>query len=432
VRLTAAPAFFASLLPVAFVLVASASQAVSHAQSVAQPLFPVPAAPKPPVLVAQAGTPPVEAAAPQVTARPGTLGLRGPIWIPKIYNGRNKTFFFYPYQVATNQLETPYQKWLNEEAIYIISDAERAAFNRLNTDDEREKFIEQFWERRDPTPGTQENEYREEHYRRIAYANENFGIPNGIPGWKTDRGMIYIKYGPPNEKETHATGGTYTRPIEEGGGQTTTFPFERWRYRFIEGIGNDVSMEFVDTTMTGEYHMTSDPAEKDALLYVPGAGLTLSEQIGLTSKEDRFTRTDGTRLGTGTMPLPAGTTVSGLNREQILDQFKQSTAQQTPNPFENLPPRPPAPPAVAKPVVAPQDAVEDVVFQGTRRVSQDLLRNVILTRKGDKYDKDALARDLVALWNTKRFTDITVIPTRGKIGWIVTFTVVEMPAPPQN
>ena len=420
VRLAAAPAFFASLLPVAFVIAASAS----HAQSVAQPLFPPPPAPKPPVLVAQA---PVAQATPELSApaaRPAAQTLGGPWFIPRVYNGRNKTFYFYPYQVATNQLETPYQKWLNEEAIYIISDAERAAFRGLTTDEEREKFIEQFWERRDPTPGTQENEYREEHYRRIAYANENFGIPNGIPGWKTDRGMIYIKYGPPNEKETHATGGTYQRSPQEGGGQTTTFPFERWRYRYLQGIGNDVSMEFVDTTMTGEYHMTSDPSEKDALLYVPGAGLTLSEQIGLSSKEDRFRRDDGTRLGTGTTPLSAGNAVSGLNREQILDQFKQSTAQQTPNPFENLPPRPPA---VAKPVVAPQDAVEDIVFQGLRRISQDLARTVIMTRKGDKYDKEALERDLVALWNTKRFNDITVIPTRGKIGWIVTFTVVEMP-----
>jgi hypothetical protein len=248
--------------------------------------------------------------------------------------------------------------------------------------------------------------------------------------------MIYIKYGPPNEKESHAAGGPYKRPIEEGGGDTAVFPFERWRYRYLQGLGNDVSMEFVDTTMTGEYHMTRDPAEKDALLYVPGAGLTMYEQMGLSSKEERFTRTDGTRLGTGTMPLPAGTAVSGLSREQILDQFKQSaeqsTAQQTPNPFENLPPRPPAPPAVAKPVVAPEDAVEALDFRGVRRTSQDLLRTVIMTRKGDKYDKEALDRDLVALWNTKRFTDITVIPTRGKIGWIVTFTVVEMPAPPQN
>src|SRR5579884_267955 len=169
------------------------------------------------------------------------------------------------------ELETPYKKWLNEEVIYIISDEERKAFSRLNTDEERENFIEQFWLRRDPTPDTEENECREEHYRRIEYANETFA--SGVPGWKTDRGMIYIKYGPPDEREEHASGGFYERPIEEGGGETTTFPFEKWRYRYIEGMGNDINIEFVDTTKTGEYHMTMDPSEKDALLYVPGAGL---------------------------------------------------------------------------------------------------------------------------------------------------------------
>ena len=138
---------------------------------------------------------------------------------------------------------------------YIISDEERAAFKSLQTDEEREHFIEQFWLRRDPTPGTVENEFKEEHYRRIAYANEHFAT--SIPGWKTDRGRIYITYGPPDEKESHPSGGAYQRPAEQGGGTTSTFPFEQWRYRFIEGIGTDVIIEFVDPTMTGEYRMTS-------------------------------------------------------------------------------------------------------------------------------------------------------------------------------
>jgi GWxTD domain-containing protein len=201
------------------------------------------------------------------------------------------------------ELQTPYKKWLNEEVYWIITEEERKAFGKLNTDDEREAFIENFWLQRDPTPDTEENEYREEYYRRIAYANETFA--SGIPGWKTDRGMIYIKYGAPDEREEHPSGGNYERPIEEGGGQTSTFPFEKWRYRYLEGMGNDINIEFVDTTMTGEYHMTADPSEKDALLYVPGAGLTLYEQLGLACKQCRFTRTDGTHLGTGGMPLPA-------------------------------------------------------------------------------------------------------------------------------
>jgi GWxTD domain-containing protein len=218
------------------------------------------------------------------------------------------------------ELETPYKKWLNEEVIYIITDEERKAFGGLKTDEERQQFIEQFWLRRDPTPDTEENEYREEHYRRIAYTNDQFA--SGIPGWKTDRGMIYVKYGPPDEREEHPSGGTYDRPIEEGGGTTTVYPFEKWRYRYIEGIGNDVNIEFVDPTMTGEYHMTMDPSEKDALTNVPGAGLTLYEQLGLACKANRFTRTDGTRLGTGGMPLPAS-----MNQFTRLEQFAKLQSQ---------------------------------------------------------------------------------------------------------
>jgi GWxTD domain-containing protein len=212
------------------------------------------------------------------------------------------------------ELETPFRKWLNEDVTYIITDEERAAFKRLATDEEREQFIENFWLRRDPTPDSNENEYKEEHYRRIAYANERFA--SGIPGWKTDRGRMYITFGPADEVESHPSGGSYERPFEEGGGTTSTYPFEKWRYRWIEGIGTDIIIEFVDPTMTGEYRMTMDPSEKDALLMVPNAGLTLIEQMGLASKADRFSRTDGTRLGTGNSPLP-----SRMNQFERLEQF---------------------------------------------------------------------------------------------------------------
>jgi len=212
------------------------------------------------------------------------------------------------------ELETPYKNWLNVDVGYIITDEERQAFKRFATDEERQNFIEQFWLRRDPSPDTEENEYKEEHYRRIAYANERYA--SGIPGWKTDRGRIYITFGPPDEIESHPSGGSYQRPIEEGGGTTSTFPFEIWRFRYIEGIGNDVLIEFVDPTMTGEYRMTMDPSEKDALLYVPNAGLTMNEQMGMSSKADRFSRTDGTRLGTGNTPLP-----SRMNQFERLQRF---------------------------------------------------------------------------------------------------------------
>jgi GWxTD domain-containing protein len=189
------------------------------------------------------------------------------------------------------------KKWLDQDVTYIITDEERKAFKQLTTDEERYQFIEQFWLRRDPSPDTVENEFRDEHYRRIAYANERFA--SGKPGWKTDRGRIYITWGPPDQIESHPSGGSYLRPQEEGGGETSTFPFETWRYRYIEGqdLGNEVIIEFVDPTMSGEYRMTMDPSEKDALLYVPGAGLTDMEAMGLASKADRFNNTDGTRLG---------------------------------------------------------------------------------------------------------------------------------------
>ena len=214
------------------------------------------------------------------------------------------------------EMESPYRKWLNEDVGYIITGEERQSFKRLSTDDERESFIESFWLRRDPTPDTMENEFKEEHYRRIAYANDRFA--SGIPGWKTDRGRIYITFGAPDEIDAHPSGGTYDRPFDEGGGSTSTFPFEIWRYRYLEGegLGTNIEIEFVDPTMTGEYHMTMDPTEKDALLHVPGAGLTQMEQLGLASKDDRFGRTDGTALGTGNTPLS-----NRLNEFTRLEQY---------------------------------------------------------------------------------------------------------------
>jgi GWxTD domain-containing protein len=185
------------------------------------------------------------------------------------------------------ELSKTYKKWLDEDVVYIISDEERKAFKQLSNDEERDQFIEAFWQRRDPTPDTEENEFKEEHYRRIEYANEHFAA--GIPGWKADRGRIYIMYGPADEIDSHPSGGTYSRPMEEGGGETSTFPFEDWRYRYLEGIGQEVIIEFVDTCMCGDYHMTLDRSEKDALLHTPNGGATLYEQMGMATKAQRFT-----------------------------------------------------------------------------------------------------------------------------------------------
>jgi GWxTD domain-containing protein len=220
------------------------------------------------------------------------------------------------------ELVTPYKKWIDEDVVWIISDDERRAFKQLQTDEEREQFIESFWLRRDPTPDTEENEYKEEHYRRIAYANERFA--SGIPGWKTDRGRIYIMFGPPDDTDDHSEGGQYQRPMTEGGGSTTTFPWMTWRYRYLDNIGSDISIEFVDPSMTGEFHITMDPTEKDALTHVPNAGLTFYEQMGLACYSQRFTRGDGTTLGTGSQALPAS-----LDMFNRLDQYTK--LQQAPS-----------------------------------------------------------------------------------------------------
>jgi GWxTD domain-containing protein len=218
---------------------------------------------------------------------------------------------------AEKELEGPYKQWLSEDVIYIISPEERSAFLQLETNEEREQFIEQFWLRRSSNPDLPDNDFKEEHYRRIAYANEHYA--SGIPGWKTDRGHMYIVWGPPDEIESHPSGGTYDRPMEEGGGSTSTYPWEKWRWRYIADIGENVEMEFVDPTGSGEYHLTMDPSEKDALLHVPGAGLSLLESMGMASKTDRFTRSDGTFL-----PKTLGGETASMNEFNRLEMFAKA------------------------------------------------------------------------------------------------------------
>ena len=187
--------------------------------------------------------------------------------------------------VLQEEREDYFKKWLDEDVRYIISAEEKGVFEGLTTSEEKEHFIEQFWFRRDPDPISSINEFKAEHYRRIAYANERFS--SGFAGWLTDRGRVYIIHGPPAEIEAHPSGGTYRRPSYEGGGSTSTFPFEIWRYRHLEGVGQDVELEFVDPSFSGEYRLATRPEEKDALLRVPGAGLTLAEELGLASKAER-------------------------------------------------------------------------------------------------------------------------------------------------
>ncbi len=188
-------------------------------------------------------------------------------------------------QPRDEEREDHFRRWLEQDVVYIITPEEKAVFEKLTTDEEKEQFIEQFWLRRDPDPATNANEFREEHYRRIAYANEKFR--SGVAGWMTDRGKVYIIHGPPAEIQSRPAGGLYNRPLGEGGGSTAVFPFETWRYRHIEGMGNDVVIEFVDPSMTGEFRLAIDPNQKDALLYVPGGGMTLAEELGWAEKRMR-------------------------------------------------------------------------------------------------------------------------------------------------
>jgi len=211
------------------------------------------------------------------------------------------------------ELKGAYRTWLNQDVVWIITDEEARAFKNLSNDEERDAFIEQFWLRRNPSPDSPENEFREEHYRRIAYANEHFAA--GKPGWKTDRGHIYIAYGKPDSIDSHPSGGSYQRPMEEGGGETSTYPFETWHYRYLEGIGENIDLEFVDSCQCGDFHFTIDRSEKDALKMVPGAGLTQWEEMGQSKKADRFKGGSMEQLGQG--PLSSGENSKEFDRIEL-------------------------------------------------------------------------------------------------------------------
>ncbi len=215
-------------------------------------------------------------------------------------------------QDLKGELKGAFKTWLEQDVAYIITDEERKAFKSLSNDEEREAFIETFWQRRNPSPDSPENEFRDEHYRRIQYANDHFAA--GKPGWKTDRGHIYIAFGKPDSTDSHPSGGAYQRPMEEGGGQTSTFPFEVWHYRYLEGIGDNIDIEFVDTCQCGDYHFTIDRSEKDALLRVPGAGLTQYEEMGMAKKADRF-KGGGEALGLG--PQSSGQNTKEFDRIEL-------------------------------------------------------------------------------------------------------------------
>ena len=194
-------------------------------------------------------------------------------------------------QVQKEEKLDYFEKWLKKDAVYIITPEENEVFTALTSEEEKEHFIEQFWRRRDPDPRTALNEFKEEHYRRIAYANDHFHW--GQAGWRTDRGRVYIMFGPPDGRTTHPGGGTYYRPAEEGGGSTLTYPYEEWFYRHLTGIGSGIEVEFVDPSMTGEFRVAMSSQEKDALLLMPGmGGETRWELEGMQLRAERVRSMD--------------------------------------------------------------------------------------------------------------------------------------------
>ncbi len=164
-----------------------------------------------------------------------------------------------PGRASETKLDPRWQQWLDVDTAYIMTHEERRAFILLKTDEEREQFTEQFWSRRDPTPGTSANEFKDEHYRRIAYANDHYSTAT-IPGWASDRGRNYILFGPADELESHPQG-RIANPS----------PSEAWRYRYIEGIGANATFLFTDPDHTGAYSLTLDQTE---VVYRIGAGVT--------------------------------------------------------------------------------------------------------------------------------------------------------------
>jgi len=208
-----------------------------------------------------------------------------------------------------------YKKWLEEDVVYIVAAEERDIFLKLQADEEKDQFIEQFWRRRDPDPATAFNEYKEEHYRRIQYANERFAA--GMAGWKTDRGLVYIRFGPPDDIEDHPAGSTYVRPQHEGGGTTLVHPFQVWTYNHIEGVGSNIEIEFVDPRGGNLYRFARDAQEKDSLLHLPLGFTTAEKLIGGNKSERIITR----QLG---------------DVDEVTDQLSGHTSRSKDAPMERL------------------------------------------------------------------------------------------------
>jgi GWxTD domain-containing protein len=186
--------------------------------------------------------------------------------------------------------------WLNEDAVYIISPQERCAFLRLSTDQERAQFIEAFWARRAPDPTSLDNSFELEHYERIAFADEKYG--GRISGWKTDRGRIYILFGPPDSIESHRAGEKNDQPTEVGP-QTFPYPAEVWHYHHLRGVEEDVGVTFLDPDGSGNYRLSLSPEGKEEPIFATSEKLPRSGGGEVNKKSSQ-----SIVLFVGQMPTP--------------------------------------------------------------------------------------------------------------------------------
>lgn len=137
----------------------------------------------------------------------------------------------------------PTYEWINGPVSYLVTPHERAVFESLTTNEARGMFIRQFWQRRNPNPGSRVNNFKEEFYRRVQYANAHFAYSH--PGWMSNRGHMYILYGPPDQIQFHPNG--------------TPYQFSVWTYSRIPGVGQNVSFTFIDKAGNGGYRLASPP-----------------------------------------------------------------------------------------------------------------------------------------------------------------------------
>ena len=189
-------------------------------------------------------------------------------------------------RIAVASIAPNYRTWLTEDVTYLITPEDICVFLRLASDAEREQFIESFWLLRAPDAESVENAYKQEHYRRIVFANERFGAD--VPGWKTDRGRVYILYGPPDKIDSHPINDSSWQALD-GEVRGAKYSWEEWHYNYLDFVGENVACDFVDAGGAGNYHLRAVQQDNVALLFLPvhflgdvrsaGAGLGADEQI---------------------------------------------------------------------------------------------------------------------------------------------------------